>query len=102
MSRLIMNYLLFKEGFTFFKYISLEKVILENKSDYLLKLKTINSRWNTLNYDYSGLITWFLEIFNISLNNYINMFNLSALYYEHKINKAQLIINAIDVINKTK
>ncbi len=74
-SRLIMNYLLIKEGFTFFKYVSLEKIILEHKTDYLLKLRTINKGWNTPDCNYSELVKWFLEIFNIALVEYINLCN---------------------------
>ncbi len=102
MSRLIMNYLLIKEGFSFFKYVSLEKIILDHKTEYMQKLRTINNGWNTPDCNYSSLVKWFLEIFNKSLEDYMKMFNLSDLYNDHKINKEQLIIKVIDLLNENK
>lgn len=102
MSRLIMNFLLIKEGFYFFKYVSLEKVILQHKTQYMEALRTINKGWNSPECDYSFLIKWFLEIFIKTLDIYINTFNISSLYNNNNLNKEQLIINVINVLNENK
>ena len=100
MSRLIMNFLLIKEGFVFFKYISLEQEIFKNKLDYFKSLRSINDNWNTKDCDYSILLKWFINIFKRVAINFVNMFNLVDLYNNKKINKEELIINTIDLLNK--
>lgn len=62
-SRVLTNLLLLKNGYKFTKYVSHEKLIEEQKTEYYIALRKASNNWNTENEDISPWIIFILEVF---------------------------------------
>ncbi|MBI4671743.1 MAG: Fic family protein [Chloroflexi bacterium] len=65
LSRILMNLLLLQAGYSFMPYVSHEKLIEENKSDYYLALRTSQRTFKTKHADLTPWLAFFLKIIRL-------------------------------------
>ncbi|KAF0241987.1 MAG: Fic family protein [bacterium] len=63
LSRVLTNLLLLKEGYLYMPYVSHEKLIEDNKSDYYMALRTSQKTFKTKNEDITAWFNFFLSLF---------------------------------------
>ena len=64
-SRVLTNLLLLQSGYSFVPFVSHEKIIEENKTDYYLALKRTTSTWKKEKEDLSPWVLFFLNVIKI-------------------------------------
>ncbi len=78
MSRLLMLLTMYQSGFDVGKYISIEKIIEDTKSEYYRTLKESSVGWGDNQNDYSPFLNYFLEVVIKAYNNLNDRLSITA------------------------
>ncbi|MCK5081239.1 MAG: Fic family protein, partial [Candidatus Moranbacteria bacterium] len=97
-SRVLTNLLLLKSGYLYVPYVSHEKLIEDNKSDYYIALRQSQKNLGSKKEDILSWLSFFLDMFLKQSELAIEL--LSKANIEKLLSKKQLII--LNFINKTK
>lgn len=74
-SRVLTNLLLLQNGYDFTKFVSHEKLVEEDKSNYYLALRKSSNGWNSDNENISYWVIFILEIFKKQAENSVQLLN---------------------------
>lgn len=78
MSRLLMLLTMYKSGFDVGKYISIEKIIEDTKSEYYRTLKESSVSWSKNRNDYAPFLDYFLGVVIKAYNNLNDRLSITA------------------------
>jgi Fic family protein len=90
LSRIITNLLLLKSGYSFVPYVSHEKLIEDNKTDYYLALRKSQKALNKDNSDITAWLEYFLNILHLQAQMAIDL--LSTENIEKLLSPNQLLV----------
>lgn len=90
LSRILTNFLLLKEGYSYMPYVSHEKLIEDQKPNYYMALRKTQKTFKTANEDLTFWLNFFLDTILVQSEQAINL--ISAENIEGILSKKQLTV----------